>query len=449
MNLNREILRLSVPAIVSNITVPLLGLVDTTIAGHLGSETYIGAIAVGSMMMNVAFWLFGFLRMGTTGLTSQALGASDRVLCYKLLYQAGGVALAVGLLLIAFQSVVLSVVSMLIDADASVGALAARYFGICIWEAPALLSTMVILGWFLGMQDTLRPMIISVGVNVINILFSLVFVFVLDLGFKGVALGTLCANWSGFLLALILLLRFSKRSGGMVVSISLRELVRGGDLRRFFNVNTDIFFRSACIMSVSLAVTAIGARIGSLELAANAVIMQFFLFFSYFMDGLAFTGEALVGRFAGASNYGMLYRSIRRILMWASVVAAVFFLIYAVGYRTIISLITDQTEVVAYASTLHWFIVLIPPMTVAAFVFDGFYIGLTATRPMLKVTFASALIFFAVCFIHISWGSVSLSLPANSTLWTAFLLYLLCRGLFLAILTPRSIDTLHKDLYRR
>lgn len=448
MNLNREILRLSVPAIVSNITVPLLGLVDTTIAGHLGSETYIGAIAVGSIMMNVAFWLFGFLRMGTTGLTSQALGASDRALCYKLLYQAGGVALAVGLLLIAFQSVVLSVVSMLIDADASVGVLAARYFSICIWEAPALLSTMVILGWFLGMQDTVRPMIISVGVNVINILFSLVFVFVLDLGFKGVALGTLCANWCGFVLALILLLQFSRPSGGMV-GVRPKELLRGRDLRRFFNVNTDIFFRSACIMSVSLAVTAIGARIGSLALAANAVIMQFFLFFSYFMDGLAFTGEALVGRFAGASNYGMLHLSIRRILMWASVVAAVFFSIYAVGYRTIISLITDQTEVVAYASTLHWFIVLIPPITVAAFVFDGFYIGLTATRPMLKVTFASALIFFAVCFVHISGGSVSLSLPANSTLWTAFLLYLLCRGVFLAILTPRSIDTIHKGLYRR
>ncbi len=438
MNLNREILRLSVPAIVSNITVPLLGLVDTTISGHLGSETYIGAIAVGSMMMNVAFWLFGFLRMGTTGLTSQALGASDPNLCYKLLYQSGGVALAIGLLLVVFQSAVLAAVSMLIDADASVAELAAGYFRICIWEAPALLSTMVILGWFLGMQDTVRPMIISVGVNVINILFSLLFVFVLDLGFKGVALGTLCANWCGLVLALVLLSRFSKPSGGME-RIRLRELVRGGDIKRFFNVNTDIFFRSACIMSVSLAVTAIGARIGSLELAANAVIMQFFLFFSYFMDGLAFTGEALVGRFAGASSYGMLHRSIRRILIWASVVAIVFFSVYAVGYRTIISLITDQAEVVAYASTLHWFIVLIPPVTVAAFVFDGFFIGLTATRAMLKVTFASALIFFAVCFTHISGGSVSLSLPTNPTLWTAFLLYLLCRGFFLAILTPRAI----------
>lgn len=438
MNLNREILRLSVPAIVSNITVPLLGLVDTTISGHLGSETFIGAIAVGSMMMNVAFWLFGFLRMGTTGLTSQALGASDRQLCYKLLYQSGGVALSIGLLLVIFQSAVLAVVSMLIDADASVAELAARYFGICIWEAPVLLCTMVILGWFLGMQDTVRPMIISVGVNVINICFSLVFVFVLGLGFKGVALGTLCANWCGFFLALFLLWRFSKRYGGMV-RIRVIELVRASDLRRFFNVNTDIFFRSACIMSVSLAVTAIGARLGEIELAANAVIMQFFLFFSYFMDGLAFTGEALVGRFAGGSNLGMLHRSIRRILMWSAVVAAVFFSVYALGYRTIISMITDQTDVIAYASTLRWFIILIPPVTVAAFVFDGFYIGLTATRPMLWVTLSSALVFFAVCFLHISGTTVAISLPTNTTLWTAFLLYLLCRGFFLAILTPRSI----------
>lgn len=438
MNLNREILRLSLPAIVSNITVPLLGLVDTTISGHLGSETFIGAIAVGSMMMNVAFWLFGFLRMGTTGLTSQALGASDRRLCYKLLYQAWGVSMSVGLLLVVFRGAVLSIVTMVIDADAAVAALAARYFDICIWEAPALLSTMVILGWFLGMQDTVRPMMISVGVNVINILFSLVFVFGFHLGFEGVALGTLCANWCGFVLALILLWRFSTPSGGMI-PVCFSELMRAADLKRFFSVNTDIFFRSACIMSVSLAVTAIGARLGSLELAANAVIMQFFLFFSYFMDGLAFTGEALVGRFAGASDRRMIYLSIHRILMWAGIIAAVFFTVYASGCRPIIALITDQPEVIAYAATLYWFIVLIPPVTVAAFVFDGFYIGLTATRPMLVVTSASALIFFAICFIHISGSSIAFSLPTNATLWTAFLLYLLCRGAFLAILAPRSI----------
>lgn len=444
MRLNREIIRLSLPAIVSNITVPLLGLVDTTIAGHLGSETHIGAIAVGSMMMNVAFWLFGFLRMGTTGLTSQALGASDRSMCYKLLYQSLVVAVTIGLLLVAAQGAVLMAVSALISADPAVASLAARYFGICIWEAPALLASMVILGWFLGMQDTTRPMIISVGVNIINIFFSLVFVFGLDMGFEGVAFGTLCANWCGLLLALVLLWLFSRRSGGFV-QVSLRDLLHAADLRRFFRVNTDIFFRSACIMSVSLAVTAIGARLGETALAANAVIMQFFLFFSYFMDGMAFTGEALVGRFAGASDLVMLRRCIRRILIWGAAIAAVFFAVYAIAYRQIIGLITDQPQVIDYAHTLHWFIILIPPVTVAAFVFDGFFIGLTATRSMLAVTFSSALIFFATCFIHITGGSLTISLPSNTTLWTAFLLYLLCRGLFLAILTPRTIPVGGED----
>lgn len=301
-----------------------------------------------------------------------------------------------------------------------------------------MLSTMVILGWFLGMQDTVRPMIISVGVNVINILFSLVFVFGFKLGFTGVALGTLCANWCGLVLAIALLWRFSRRRNDLLFKPQgLSDFIpRNSDL---FRVNTDIFFRSACIMSVSLAVTAIGARLGELELAANAVIMQFFLFFSYFMDGLAFTGEALIGRFAGAVDHRMLRLSVHRILIWSGMVAALFFVVYAAGYLRIIGLITDQPHVIAYASTLHWFIVLIPPVTVAAFVFDGFFIGLTATRPMLKVTFFSALIFFGVCFIHVSGGSVTISLPSNTILWTAFLLYLLCRGLFLAILTPRYI----------
>ena len=441
MKLNKEILRLSIPAIISNITVPILGLSDTTISGHLGSELYIGAIAVGTMMFNVVFWLFGFLRMGTTGLTAQAYGARDNDECRKLLVRACALGLMIGVVILLLHIPIRWLLLLLISPEGQVADYASDYFNICIWGAPALLFNMAVMGWFLGVQNTVVPMIISVSVNIVNIILSLCFVFLFDMGFEGVAYGTMISNWVGVGIAILYVLKFYEWRFPKICRTDILQL---SDMGRFFKINTDIMFRSACIMSVSLTVTSIGAQLGALTLAANAIIMQFFILFSYFMDGFAFAAEALSGKFVGARDLQNLKRVINRLLLWALGVASVFTIIYIGGYKFIVSFITNEENVIATVDKYSLWLKLIPLVTVAAFIYDGIYIGLTATRQMLIVTFLSAMAFLSICFIH-PFGGNLIDLPQNHTLWIAFLTYLLLRGVMLGFYTKRLLKNIVKS----
>lgn len=290
--INREILRLSVPAIVSNITVPLLGLCDTAISGHLGSEIFLASIAVGSVMLNTIYWLFGFLRMGTTGLTANAYGHRDDEAIARVFTRAVLLAILAGVIIILAREPLADVLVALINPEKEVTEYVREYFSLCIFGAPAALGIMAVSGWFVGMQTTVYPMWIAIIVNVINIAMSFTFVFILEYGFKGVAAGTLAANWSGFILAIACAL-WLRRGGKLWCSI--RKALAGGGISKFFTVNANLFFRSACIIAVSLGVTAAGARMGALTLAVNVIVMQLFQFFSFFMDGFAFGAEALVG----------------------------------------------------------------------------------------------------------------------------------------------------------
>lgn len=441
MKLNKEILRLSIPAIISNITVPILGLSDTTISGHLGSELYIGAIAVGTMMFNVVFWLFGFLRMGTTGLTAQAYGARDNDECRKLLVRACALGLIIGVVILLLHIPIRWLLLLLISPEGQVADYASDYFNICIWGAPALLFNMAVMGWFLGVQNTVVPMIISVSVNIVNIILSLCFVFLFDMGFEGVAYGTMISNWVGVGIAILYVLKFYEWRFPKICRTDILQL---SDMGRFFKINTDIMFRSACIMSVSLTVTSIGAQLGALTLAANAIIMQFFILFSYFMDGFAFAAEALSGKFVGARDLHNLKRVINRLLLWALGVASVFTIIYIGGYKFIVSFITNEANVIATVDKYSLWLKLIPLVTVAAFIYDGIYIGLTATRQMLIATFLSAMAFLSICFIH-PFGGNLIDLPQNHTLWIAFLTYLLLRGVMLGLYSKRLLKNIVKS----
>lgn len=453
MRLNREILRLSLPAIVSNITVPLLGLSDTAISGHLGSPVFIGAIAVASMMLNVAFWLFGFLRMGTTGLTAEAFGAGDMARSASVLVRSVGIAFMIGVLLILFRGPLSEVLLDFVGADPGVRALAKEYYLLCIFGAPALLATMSFNGWFVGMQSTFTSMVVSISVNVINIGLSLWFVFGLDMGFIGVGRGTLYAQWAGLAIAFIMFLLFCRKEQ---IRFTFKDSFHG-DIMRFFRVNSDLFFRSACIMLVSMSVTAAGARMGGIVLAANAVMMQFFVFFSYFMDGFAFAAEALTGRFSGAGDMVMMKKSIRALLLWSAGMAFLFLSIYILWLKPIAAFITDQREVVAAVIDHRIYVCLIPVLTVAAFIFDGFYIGLTRTRAMLVCTFAGAVIFFVVSGFSISLpsrGAFTLAdalipPPGNSRLWGGFLSYLAFRGISLACLLPYYLRKSRSSVAKR
>lgn len=439
-SIDRNILRLAAPAIVNNITVPLLGLCDTAIAGHLGRASYIGAMAVGAMMLNVVYWLCGFLRMGTSGLAAQACGAGDAAMSRDVLRKALTIACAVGACALSLQVPLERLLLRVIAPDPEVTALAAEYFRILIWAAPAQLCIMAVSGWFIGMQNTVVPMAVAIGVNIVNIALSLTLVFGFGLGFAGIAAGTLCANWVGAVAALLLArrrMRDARRHGERGAGGGAGR-VRWG---RFFSVSGDLFVRSACIMGVTLAMTSAGARLGETTLAANAVMMQFFLFFSYFMDGFAFAAEALVGKSTGAGDVALVRRDVAALMKWGAVMAVAFLLIYAGGAEAITGLLTDNGAVRWAVGEMRWWLVALPPVTVAAFIFDGVFIGMSRTRALLVTTLVAAAAFFAIML-----GAGRGETPPNGVLWLAFETYLLLRGLLLGLRYARLQGKTHFDL---
>lgn len=453
-NINREILRLALPSIFSNITVPLLGLSDTFISGHIissiGQETYIAAIAAGSMMINAIYWLFGFLRAGTTGLTAEAFGKRVPALSRRIFTISFLMASAIGLVIILLSYPLSQLMIAIISPSAEAARMAVGYFLITILAAPAQLTIMTVSGWMIGNQNTLFPMIIAIGVNIINIAISFSCVFLLEMGFYGVAVGTLSANWLGLILALILariLNRRLERNMGNPSSANsdshpklftkLKGITKKIDLHRFFRVNADLMARSACIMGVTFAMTAFGGRMGDLTLAINAVVMQMFLLFSYFSDGFAYSGEALCGRFSGEGDKVALRRVIRILIFWSIGVAALFTLLYLFFTGEFAEFMTEDRAVVDGVKTLLPAICLIPVLSSTAFIMDGIYIGLTATRKMLLTGLAATATFFIINFLPYIFPGISIS--SNHLLWTAFLLFLALRGIILAILLPRTV----------
>lgn len=418
MHTNRQILNIALPAIVSNITVPLLGLVDVAIVGHLGAASYIGAIAVGGMAFNVLYWIFAFLRMGTSGLTSQALGRHDLSGVVAQLLRSLLLAMGIALLLIVFQGPLCQAVLWAMSPEAEVAALATTYFKILIWGAPAMLGLFSLSGWFIGMQNSRIPMFIAIMQNVLNILASLVLVFGLGLKVEGVALGTLLAQYGGFLAGMALLWRNYRR---------LRPYTPHGALwhyaamAHFFRVNRDIFLRTVCMVSVMLFFTSSGSRQGTVVLAVNTLLMQFNLLFSYVMDGFAYAGEALSGRFYGARNHAALVRVVKRLFAWGAGMAAAFTLLYGVGGDAFLELLTDEPSVVIASHAFYHWALALPFCGLAAYVWDGIFIGCTRTRYMLLSMAAAAATFFTAYFVLTpTW--------ANHGLWIAFLLFLLMRG---------------------
>lgn len=436
--MNKRILHLAIPSIVSNITVPLLGLVDMAIVGHLpytfqigdfqlGAAPYIGAIAVGGMLFNILYWLFGFLRMGTSGMTSQALGGRDLAEVTRILFRSIGVGWGVAFLLVVLQYPVQKGAFALLDTSVEVEALAILYFRICIWGAPAILGLYGLTGWFIGMQNSRFPMFIALAQNVVNIGASLLLVYVFDLKMAGVAAGTLIAQYSGLLMAFGLWLKFYKRHA---VSVHWAELLNRIAMERFFRINRDIFFRTLCLVAVTTFFTSIGARQGNLVLAVNTLLMQLFTLFSYIMDGFAYAGEALAGRYIGARNYVGLQQMVRRLFGWGIGVAVFFTLLYGGGGKAFLSFLTDDVAVVREADLYFYWVLAIPFAGFAAFLWDGILIGATATRLMLYSMLIAAGLFFLIYYCGMSlWG--------NHALWMAFLFYLFMRGFVQGILWSR------------
>ena len=415
---DRQILHIALPSIVSNITVPLLGLVDVAIVGHLGSAAYIGAITVGGMLFNMAYWLFAFLRMGTSGLTAQAYGRGDRAETVRVLVRALGVALAIGVALVALSRPVADVAFRLIPCSPEVEASARVYFALLVWGAPAVLGLYGFAGWFVGMQNARFPMAVAITQNVVNIVASAALVFGLGWQVEGVAAGTLIAQYAGLLMAVAGWWRGYRAD---TRGVSLRPVTDRAALSRFFAVNRDIFLRTLCLIAVTVCFTSSGAAAGDTVLAANALLMQLFMLFSYVMDGFAYAGEALAGRYVGAADAAGFRRTVRRLFGWGLVLAVAFTLAYGAGGRTFLSLLTSETSVVDMAMAYLPWAVAIPLTSFAAFLFDGIFIGATATgRMLLAMAVASSVFFISYYLLTDTLG--------NHALWLAFLAYLGARS---------------------
>lgn len=418
---DKQILHIALPSIVSNITVPLLGLIDVAITGHLGSAAYIGAIAVGGMLFNIIYWMFAFLRMGTSGMTAQARGRRDFSEVMSLLSRSLGIAIGISLMLLMLTPLVREGALWFINPSEEVTDLARTYFNICIFGAPASLGLFALNGWYIGMQNSKTPMAIAISQNITNIIASLCLVYGLGMKVEGVALGTVIAQWGGFLTALFLLKRYYINRLKKYAS-SAKAIWNKKAIWAFFNVNKDIFMRTLCLISVHFFFISAGAKQGDTELAVNTLLMQLFTLYSYFMDGFAFAGEALAGKAIGAKNRPIYDDVVRRLFVWGGIMAALFTLLYIVLGPWFMGILTSNENVINTIGIYLPWTLLFPICGMAAFIWDGIYIGATATRYMLLSMFTGMVVFFALYFTMIP-------LFHNHGLWIAFLGYLSIRGI--------------------
>ena len=427
--INKRILQIAVPSIISNITVPLLGLIDVTIVGHLGAAAYIGAIAVGGMLFNIIYWIFGFLRMGTSGMTSQAYGKHDLDEVARLLLRSVGVGLLIAIILVTLQYPIRKLAFTFIQTTEEVERLATLYFRICIWGAPAMLGLYGFAGWFIGMQNSRFPMYIAITQNIVNIAASLCFVYLFHMKVAGVAWGTLTAQYAGFLMALLLWRRYY---GGLKKHVAWHEVLKKEAMLRFFQVNRDIFLRTLCLVIVTLFFTSAGAAQGEIVLAVNTLLMQLFTLFSYIMDGFAYSGEALVGKYVGANNRSALYRTVRLLFIWGVGLSTGFTLLYFFGGKSFLGLLTNEISVIREAENYFYWVLAIPLTGFAAFLWDGIFIGATATRQMFYSMLVASGSFFLVYYSLHEW-------MGNHALWLAFIVYLSLRGIMQAALSRKIL----------
>lgn len=430
MNLNKQILRLAIPNIISNLSVPLLSTFDTALVGHLPGVYYIGAVAVGSMIFNFIYWGFGFLRMGTTGLTAQSHGRKDQAETTAILGRALTVALTGSLLIMILQYPIALVSFYLVNASAEVERFARSYFYIRIYAAPATLGLYAIHGWFLGMQNARFPLYLTVVANLINIGFNFLFIFGLGMDSDGVALGTVCAQYIGLFYGFFLI---RQRYSAHLRAFKKELIFKLSDLKKFFSLNFDIFVRTMALIFVFSFFTAKSAEFGDDILAANTILMQLWMIFAFGVDGFAFSAESLVGKFSGRKDSTNLYKVIYLIFLWGTGLGLLFSALFYLFDESIIAIFTNNQIVINLALGFMIWTVLAPVINSFAYIWDGIYIGATASAPMRNAMLFSTIIFFLPVYY------VTKSIWGNHGMWLAMTLFMIVRALSLTLLAKKAI----------
>ncbi len=415
--------------ILSNVSVPLLGMVDTGVTGHLDDASYLGAVAVGSALFGFLFVGFNFLRMGTTGIAAQRFGAKDQTGLRTALGQAVITALAIAAALILLQQPIGRLGIFLLGPDAGVAVHAQTYFSIRLWSAPATLVNYALIGWFIGLQNARVPLLIVLITNATNIVLDLLFVLALGMDVDGVAAASVIAETTGAAVGAVFVVReLSRRSGQWRIA----DLTNVREYSAFFAINANLFVRTMALVSTFAFVTAQGARLGGLVLAANAVLMNLQNLLSFALDGFAHAAEALVGKAVGERSRRAIDAAVRLTLRWSLYVAVAFSLFFAIGGRALIGLLTDLVEVreIAFAY-LPWMIAS-PLISVWSFLYDGVFVGATRAREMRDIMLGSALLVFLP-----SW--YLLQPLANHGLWMAFILFMAARGVGMHVFYRRRV----------
>ena len=416
--INQRFWRLAVPLIFSNISVAILGLVDTGVTGHMDSAHYLGGVAIGGTVFSFLYWGFNFLRMGTSGLSAQALGRNDSQAVRQVLLQALALAVIISLVLVALQKPIIDFALYLMAPSAAVAEQARDYFAIRIWSSPAALCNFAMLGWFVGQQNVRASLYLLLLINSVNILLDFWFVVGLGWGVQGVAAASVAAEFSGTLLALTLVARTIKRYPG---SWDWSVLFKTASIAGLLQTHRHLFIRTMLLLGVFAFFSAQAAQLGDTVIAANAVMMNFYLLASFALDGLAHAAEALVGEAIGAKNIAYLRRVIRLALTWGVIASGLFALIYWWGGHWLFQVMTDLPAVIDLLVTLLPWAVLLPLSSVVGFILDGVYTGATWTQQMRNTMLFSVFLVYLPCWY--------LTQPMGiDGLWLAFVLFNISRG---------------------
>ena len=415
---HRRVWRLAWPMLVSNLSVPLLGAVDTAVIGHLPEPHFLGAVAVGALIFNTIYFGCNFLRMGTTGLTAQAFGARDRDETRATLARALLIAFALAVVLLALQGPIGWLAFYLVEPSEAVAGEGARYFFIRVWGAPATLANFALVGWFIGMQNTRAALALLLTVNGINIVLDLVLVLVFELGVPGVAWATVAADYAGLILGLAVTARLAQRHGGQW---RVHLLLDATAMRRFLGINRDIFVRTLFVITAFALFTTLSARQGDVVLAANAVLLNFVIFLNFGFDGFAFAVEALAGRALGAKRRDDMTRVIRACFLWCFALALLTVAVYGLAGAPIIHLLTDIEDVRAVAYDFLPWLIALPLVAVWGIFLDGVFTGTTRTADMRN----TMMLAFAV-FVPCAW--LLRDPMGNHGLWLAMTLLYVVRG---------------------
>jgi len=420
--LNKNILRLAIPNIISNLSVPLLSSVDTALMGHMDQVYYLGAVAVGGMIFNFVYWGFGFLRMGTTGLTAQAFGNDNIEESVSVLGRALLVALAAGILLILLKDVIEYISFLIVPTSGNVETHARLYFGIRIFAAPATLTLYVFLGWFLGMQNATIPLIISIFTHGLNIGFNLLFIKQFGMKADGVALGTVCANYIGVIFTIIL---FRNKFKGLLQHIKMKLILDWQKLKKFFQLNMDIFFRTLCLIFAFSFFTAKSSEAGDTILAVNSILINLWTILAYGIDGFAFAAESLIGRFVGAKDIVNFKKAVKLSFVWGIGLGIIISLIFWIFAEPILAIFTNKSDLISIAMVFMFWTIMAPIVNGFCYIWDGIFIGATATKAMLITSLISTfLIFLPVYYLAYPYFG-------NHGLWLAMIIFMVARGISL------------------